>query len=215
MFYRIFFALLLLTQLPVAAARAPSDAEIQQLKNIATSAEPAPAGTPGADSNEAQRNYLNSFMQQLLAAGVSLDALVRTILANAADLQDTGLANTDAASVAGFLQGLASPAELAVAMMAAGYPAGEAVSAVAEATDTPAEALIANFAGGGQYGRCRPGGRRQRARDGAPIQQRGARAPASGPGQPVLISPRDWALFSLKFLREVLAVCLSTANRPE
>ena len=99
MFYRIFFALLLLTQLPVAAARAPSDAEIQQLKNIATSAEPAPAGTPGADSNEAQRNYLNSFMQQLLAAGVSLDALVRTILANAADLQDTGLANTDAASV--------------------------------------------------------------------------------------------------------------------
>ncbi len=177
MFYRIFFALLLLTQLPVAAARAPSDAEIQQLKNIATSAEPAPAGTPGADSNEAQRNYLNSFMQQLLAAGVSLDALVRTILANAADLQDTGLANTDAASMAGFLQGLASPAELAVAMMAAGYPASEAVSAVAEATDTPAEALIANSQVAASMA----------AADRAAADSARATAPQSSSGAPVLL----------------------------
>ena len=129
MLYRVFFALLLLTQLPAAAARELTGAEIRQLKDIAVSAEAAD---------------LNAYMQALLEAGVSLESLISALVANAADLGDVGLAGADAASLAAFLQGLASPAQLAVAMMAAGYPANEAVLAVAEATATPLETLIAD-----------------------------------------------------------------------
>ena len=129
MLYRVFFALLLFIQLPAAAARELSGAEIQQLKDIAASAEAAD---------------LNAYMQELLDAGVSLESLISIIVANAADLDDVGLAGADAASLVAFLQGLASPAQLAVAMMAAGYPANETVLAVAEATATPLETLIAD-----------------------------------------------------------------------
>ena len=144
MSYRIFFTLLLLTQLPVAVARGLSDAEIQQLEAIATFTEQAPAGTSGENSLVQQQNYLNSIMQQWLEAGVSLDSLIRAVLANANDLRDIGLTDTDAKSLASFLAEVASPTQLAVAMMDAGYSVDETVVAVAEVTATPPEDLITN-----------------------------------------------------------------------
>lgn len=147
MSYRIFFALLLLIQLPAAAARGLSNAEIQQLEAIATFTEQAPAGTPGTNSLARQQNYLNSIMQQWLEAGVSLQSLIRAILTNASDLQSIGIDLTDdnsAQNLAAFLAGVADPAPLAVAMMDAGYSADEAVAAVAQATATPLQELIAD-----------------------------------------------------------------------
>ena len=151
MSYRIFFALLLLIQLPAAAARGLSNAEIQQLKAIITFTEQAPAGTLGTNSLARQQNYLNSIMQQWLEAGVSLQSLIRAILTNASDLQSIGVDLGDdlsddnsAQSLAAFLAGVADPAQLAVAMMEAGYSADEAVAAVAQATATPLQELIAD-----------------------------------------------------------------------
>ena len=137
MLYRILLALLLLTQLPVVAARDLTDAEVRQLKEVAAVVESAADGTPVTTD-------LDAYMRELLEAGVSLESLVAALVANADELQNIGLADASAESVAGVLQGLASPAELAVALMAAGYPADEAVSAVAAATATPVEALVAD-----------------------------------------------------------------------
>ena len=61
--------------------------------------------------------------------------------------------------------------------MAAGYPAGEAVSAVAEATDTPAEALIANSQVAASMA----------AADRAAADSARATAPQSSSGAPVLL----------------------------
>ena len=137
MLYRILLALLLLTQLPVAGARDLTGAEVRQLKEVAAAVEPAADGTPVTTD-------LDAYMRELLEAGVSLEALVAALVANADELQNIGLADASAESVAGVLQGLASPAQLAVALMAAGYPADEAVSAVAEVTATPVEVLVAD-----------------------------------------------------------------------
>ena len=137
MLYRILLALLLLTQLPVAGARDLTGAEVRQLKETAAAVEPAADGTPVTAA-------LDAYMRELLEAGVSLESLVAALVANADEFQNIGLADASAESLAGVLQGLASPAQLAVALMAAGYPADEAVSAVAAATATPVEALVAD-----------------------------------------------------------------------
>lgn len=137
MLYRILLALLLLTQLPVVAARDLTGAEVRQLKEVAAAVEPAADGTPVTAA-------LDAYMRELLAAGVSLESLVAALVANADELQNIGLADASAESMAGVLQGLASPAQLAMALMAAGYPADEAVSAVAAVTATPVEALVAD-----------------------------------------------------------------------
>ena len=137
MLYRILLALLLLTQLPVVGARDLTGAEVRQLKAVAAAVEPAADGTPVTAA-------LDAYMRELLEAGVSLESLVAALVANADEFQNIGLADASAESVAGVLQGLASPAQLAVALMAAGYPADEAVSAVAEVTATPVEALVAD-----------------------------------------------------------------------
>ena len=106
MLYRILLALLLLTQLPVVAARDLTGAEVRQLKEVAAAVEPAADGTPVTTD-------LDAYMRELLEAGVSLEALVAALVANADELQNIGLADASAESVAGVLQGLASPAQLA------------------------------------------------------------------------------------------------------